>query len=190
MLSILSTTANSNEIKWMQNKTQAKKHNFPINCPKTGANPNQAECHPDPEQAKRAGRGIACPELVEWTSAFDLPKQLRVPWGEPHRPSQPAPFESNTNPQPQPNQIHPSKTPLSSLSTRVNPNDFKWMQNTTQAKNHNFPIHCPKTSANPSLALRSMPAGLSLAVGSKFARISLAIPCLSVPCTLYPVPCF
>jgi hypothetical protein len=81
MLSILSTTANSNEIKWMQNKTQAKKHNFPINCPKTGANPNQAQCHPDPEQAKRAGRGIACPELVEGDLAFDLPKQLRVPWG-------------------------------------------------------------------------------------------------------------
>jgi hypothetical protein len=68
MLSILSTTVNSNEIKWMQNKTQAKKHNFPNHCPKTGANPKQAECHPDPEQAKRAGRGIACPELVEWTS--------------------------------------------------------------------------------------------------------------------------
>jgi hypothetical protein len=50
LLSILSTPPNSNDFKWMRNTTQAKKHNFPKHCLKTGAkranrpaNPSGAE---------------------------------------------------------------------------------------------------------------------------------------------------
>ena len=58
---------------------------------------------------------------------------------------------------------------LSILSTPPNSNDFKQMQNTTQAKNHNFPKHCLKTGAkranrpaNPSGAEFRFPTGEAL----------------------------
>jgi hypothetical protein len=40
---------------------------------------------------------------------------------------------------------------LSSLSTPVNPNDFKWMQDATLAKKPDFPTQCLKTGAIPVL---------------------------------------
>jgi hypothetical protein len=52
--------------------------------------------------------------------------------------------KSNTNPQPQPNQIDPLQTPLSTLSTQLKSNEFKWMRKTSPGKKTQFPRPMPQ----------------------------------------------
>jgi hypothetical protein len=135
LLSILSTPPNSNDFKWMRNTTQAKKHNFPTRCLKKGANPERDNCHP--KRSERTSRLISLNNATR-------PRESLLPL----IPAILCSFESNANPQPQPNQMDPTESLLSTLSTGVNSNDCNQIRKTAQAKNHNFSIQSHRKGAN------------------------------------------
>jgi hypothetical protein len=138
MLSILSTPVNPNDFKWMQQTTQAKKHNFPTLCLKNGANrpgsASGAEIHFPTEEA------VLCVSCVLRGGPSYRWNQIKcVPATQ---------AESNGS----------APAALSMLSTQVKSNDFKWIQNTTQAKKHNFPKPLPqKRCKSPGKARGEFP---------------------------------